>query len=510
MPRQLVATPTDRAPHVGDPALRELAMRALDAARGAGASYADVRFTLTRQQAFYYGNAPIDTEHIAVGVRALANGAWGFVAGPRWTPDDVAGLGAAAAAQAKANAWDGVPPVEIGPPPPPATGTWAHPVKRDPFTVPIDEKMDAIRAAEAYAGSFRNGGASSIIIFERQERTFASTDGAFATQTLYNSLGNGSSFLVSASDPVTRRSASRQVPFVSPTAAGYELFDELRIIDAIPQLYEEARQKLSAQPIASMRYEIVFDGYAMASFVNESIAAALELDRALGLEANASGTSYLAPVESTLGTSLSASRLTVTAERSDPVGAGTVKWDDDGVTPEPFTLVRDGIITSYASNREFAPVLAQAARQNGPARSHGCAASGTAMDIPLIHVPNIRMHPSASGGSFDDLVAGVQDGLAIHGGGCSMDHQKLTGQGGGELVYRIKKGKIVGVVSGATYLFRSRELWKNMTGVGNETTMASRGMQAWKGQPRQETVHTVTAPAARIANMVIINAREGR
>src|SRR5687768_14031405 len=63
---------------------RALAMRALDAARSAGAEYADVRINRNRQQSISTREQRVlglaDNETFGFGVRALAGGAWGFVA----------------------------------------------------------------------------------------------------------------------------------------------------------------------------------------------------------------------------------------------------------------------------------------------------------------------------------------------------------------------------------------------------------------------------------------------
>ena len=80
-----------------DPQFKELAMRALDAAKSGGASYADVRFTITRRRTFQLIEPPVDSEAIAMGVRALVKGAWGFAARTDLTPDVAAKLGSKAA-----------------------------------------------------------------------------------------------------------------------------------------------------------------------------------------------------------------------------------------------------------------------------------------------------------------------------------------------------------------------------------------------------------------------------
>lgn len=495
----------DAAPRAGDPKLRELAMRALDAAKANGASYADVRLTVTRKQSFYYANPPVDSEDIAVGVRALANGAWGFTAGPEWTPEVMSRLGHEAAAQAKGNAWPGRAPIELAERPAAGEGTWHMPVKRDPFAVSVEEKLDYIRSAEAYARTFRNGGASSIIIFDRQERIFASTDGAFYTQTVYNTLGHGSFFSVSASDPVKPIGAGRASPMIMPTGAGYEVFVDAKLLEQVPRLYEEARELLLAKPLeAPSRYDVVFDAHALAGIVDGTFGPALELDRALGLEANASGTSYLAPVDKILGGNVGSPLLTLTGDRSMAGGAATVQWDDDGVTPRSFKLIDKGIAADYATSRDHAPALAAWYKARGKAvQSNGCAASEDGMGVPLVQVPNLTLEPGARDRSFQDLVAGVDDGLAIIGGGVMMDQQQLNGQGMGEMVYRIRKGKLAGTVSSTAYLFRAPEFWKNLVALGGVSTAGTRGMTVKKGQPQQETVHSVRAVAAHFKNVPV-------
>jgi TldD protein len=507
-----LASRIDVAPRVGDPKLRELAMRALDAAKAAGASYADVRLTVTRTQAFYYANPPVDSEQIAVGVRALANGAWGFTASPEWTPEEMSRLGHEAAAQAKGNAWPGRPPIELAPNAGAGEGTWHMPIKRDPFAVSIEEKLDYIKSAEAYARTLRNGSASSIIIFERQERTFASTEGGFYSQTVYNSLGHGSFFSVAASDPVTPIGAGRGAPFVTPTGAGYEVFADARLLDQIPHLYEEARELLLAKPLeAPSRYDIVFDARAMAGIVDGTFGPALELDRALGLEANASGTSYLAPIETILGSNVGSPLITLTGDRTMPTGAATVKWDADGVAPRDVTFIDKGIAVDYSSSRDQAPNLAAWYKVRGKETvSNGCATAEDGMGVPHVQAPNLTLQPGAKDRSFLDLVSGIDDGLAVIGGNVMMDQQQLNGQGLGEMVYRIKKGKLAGTVSSTAYLFRSPEFWKNLVAIGGASTAATRGMTVHKGQPRQETVHTVSAVAAHFKNVPVSIIRSER
>jgi predicted Zn-dependent protease len=129
------------------------------------------------------------------------------------------------------------------------------------------------------------------------------------------------------------------------------------------------------------------------------------------------------------------------------------------------------------------------------------------MTVPIIHSPNLELKPGSDNKRFEDLVAGVDDGMAFLGGRVLMDHQQLNGQGFGEMVYRIKKGKLAGTVAGAAYLLRSPDLWKDLVSVGGASTSVTRGISDEKGQPRQVTAHSVTSVAAHFKNVRVFDVR---
>src|SRR5206468_1754471 len=104
-------------------------------------------------------------------------------------------------------------------------------------------------------------------------------------------------------------------------------------------------------------------------------ARALELDRALGDKANADGTTFAMPPEDMLGKyKLGTPAITITGDRSRPHANGTIGWDEEGVKPEEFALVKAGIVADYVTTRDYAPTLAAwYERVRQPVRSHGCA-----------------------------------------------------------------------------------------------------------------------------------------
>jgi TldD protein len=258
----------------------------------------------------------------------------------------------------------------------------------------------------------------------------------------------------------------------------------------------------------------VFDGYAMASLVARTLGEPSEIDRILGFEANASGTSYLATAAeaaASLGVrQLGPAVMNIRANRSMPGGAATVKWDDEGVAPDEFDLIRHGVVTDYPTSRQHVGVMQEYYRAHGqPLRSHGCSGSGTALDFPAVVTPNLVMVPSATSASFDALVSDLADGYAVKGGDWSMDQQGLTGQWSGRsaMVYRVKRGKLLSPVGGMGLLIRSPELWKNLVAVGDASSVETKGFRASKGQPAFSYAYSVSAPAARVSGLAVTDLR---
>jgi TldD protein len=446
-----------------------------------------------------------EVEAIAVGVRALVHGAWGFIADTELTADMMDWMGRAAAGLGKESAWRECPPVELGDRPPVATGSWQMPVKRDPFTVPDAEYHDLIKTILGKIQDLK-GAADMTFCFGRQERTFASTDGSFTTQTVYNSFNrmNGPSyFLIQAKNENTY--AKYMVPIVNPHGMGYEVFEHEKMLDRLPEWMDKADEALDAEKFDTPgRFEVVFDGHTMAALVS-CAGVAMEMDRAIGYEADAAGTSYLAPIDKMLGTKQFPAEVTITANRTLVGGAATVQWDDEGVRPQDFTLVENGKLIDYTTSREFVPEMAGWYKAQGlPAHSRGCAGAENALSVPLVQTPNLQLQPGKKDMSFEDLLAGIDDGLAVMGGDFYPDQQQLNAIGGRDaLIYRVKKGKLAGPVDDARYIVRMPDLWKDLVALGGEKSVQTRGFTIQKGQPGQSTVHSVQAPAARFQHVAV-------
>jgi TldD protein len=307
---------------------------------------------------------------------------------------------------------------------------------------------------------------------------------------------------------------------------GWELFLNADIpaqIAAVPGRMI-ARAAAGETPVNVGRYTVVCDGATMASVVEQTIGVATQLDRAMGYEANASGTSYLSnPLGMLDQIQVAAPLITVTANRSEPAQLATVKWDTEGVVPESCTLVTHGIWTDFQTTREQAAWLAPYYSKHGRAvRSHGYAAAEDALAVTMQHMPNLALEPSASAVGVNDLIASVKNGVFITSGVTQTDHQARNGTIQGGDMRQITNGRLGKYLTGGVVQFNTTEFWKNVTAVGGAPTQVVIGTSGMnyrdnivaklfpnpgKGQPGQITSHSVSGVAAMVVNQPFIDLR---
>ena len=513
---------TDRYPNSDDPALASLAAVALDAARVAGASYADVRFTLNRIEALHKGGDSNNDQQGIVGIRALANGGWGFAAGPLWSTDAVARLGREAAQQAKHAARGRRRPIELGERPPVVRGHWSMPVEIDPFTVSLIEKLSVMEAwEELVTKRIEVAGVDGYSLrwslkFVRREQTLATSDGSFVTQTRYQSIPT-----ISLGNPNGKRLHSRTFDALHPCGRGWEMFTNPELSTSLIRGVEEIAENLTRanERIQPNRYDVVLDGAAMGQLMGRTIGIAAEVDRVLGYEANAGGTSYLGPLEEQLGHyAVGKPLFNVLANRSAPGGLATTQWDDEGIAPQTYAVVRDGVFVEGHSSRASAMEIAPLTRKfDRPVQSRGCMASESALFPPLIQSPNLVMQPASDSTSLDDLVAGLERGLLIVGGvpgedpyesdagRALLDRQQVSGTFSGNLAYEIKNGKRVKLLFAEQLLIKAPEFWKSLVALGGKSTEITSAVFHQKGEPSQQQAFSVTAPAGRVNNVAVVD-----
>ncbi|MDB4917665.1 MAG: peptidase modulator of gyrase [Gemmatimonadetes bacterium] len=490
---------------------KDLAMKAIDAAKGAGADYADVRIAQYRSQFVQTRERRVqglaDTETAGIGIRTMVNGAWGFAATADLSVDAVVATARKSAAQAKANRAALTKPITLAPYGKAQTGDWKSPIKTDPFSIPVADKVALLLAANDAALKVKGVRfATSGMSFLREEKTFANTEGSYTTQTLYRCSPQMNITAVSADNTDFQTRSGNEI---APRGLGYEHVVDADMIRNATRWAEEAVQKLSAKPVDVGRYDLVLHPSHLWLTIHESVAHPTELDRALGFEANYAGTSFVSPPEKMLGQLKFGSKLmNIRADRNQVGSLSACGWDDEGVVPESFDIIRNGVFVDYQTTREQAPYLDWWYRKQGkPVRSHGNSYSQSWSDVQFQRMPNVNLLPGEKDHVWDDLIAATDKGIAIMGDGSfSIDQQRYNAQFGGQVFYEIKGGKIVGMLKDVAYQMRTPEFWSSLDMIGGKRSYFLGGANNdGKGQPSQSNAVSHGCVPSRFKQINVIN-----
>jgi TldD protein len=273
---------------------------------------------------------------------------------------------------------------------------------------------------------------------------------------------------------------------------------------------QDAVAKISAKPVQPGRYDLVLLPSHLFLTIHESIAHPTELDRIMGYEANYAGTSFISPIEDYLGKfRYGQPIMNIQAERSSPGSLATVGWDDEGVRPDEYLIVKDGILNDLQTTREQAPMLADWYRQSGkPVRSHGNSYAQRWSDVQFQRMPNVNLMPHPERDvTLDELVEGIENGILIEGrGSYSIDQQRYNAQFGGQVFHEIKNGRVTGMLKDVAYQIRTPEFWNSMDLIGGRSTYAVGGsFNDGKGQPSQSNAVSHGCPPARFRGVNVIN-----
>jgi TldD protein len=448
---------------------------AVDAALGAGASYADARAVSTRRQRVVTKNGHVedltDAESEGIGVRVLVGGAWGFAADRRL--DEAGARDAALRAAAFAQAAPGGHERSLAPVGP-QRGEYRTPVERDPFEVPISEKIDLCLRAEEGMQHENVKVTSAMVRAQREHKVLVSSEGSAVEQVLVECGGGIDAYAV-ADGMLQTRSYPSQHSGVSGQG-GWEFVERLGLDREAPRVGEQAAALLEADECPSGRATIVLDSEQTVMQVHESVGHPTELDRVYGTEAAYAGTSFLSPHD--LGSLRYGSELmNVTADSTTPGGLGTFGFDDEAVPARSEPIVEAGVLRGFLTSRETAARLG--AGGGGSMRADGWAR------MPLVRMTNLNLEPGE--GTLEDLVADVDDGLYMETNkSWSIDDKRLNFQFGTQIAWEIKRGRLGRMLRDATYTGVTPQFWGKLDGVAGRDAWVLYGLtNCGKGQPGQ-------------------------
>jgi TldD protein len=457
--------------------VRELLEDLMDAA-ARRAEYADARFVSTRLERLSTRNGALDQldsdESEGIGVRVRVGGSWGFAATAGTAKED------AEAALERALAVAAAQPPAVGAPLAPeplARGEYVSPAERDPFGVPLDDKLAVLAAADA---GLRTEPAVVLTLARfqavRVDKLFASTEGALCRQLLTECGGGLTAVAVNGDQSQTRSFPGSHGGQVAQ--AGYEHFAALDLAGEAPRVSAEAAALLSAPACPPGRRTLLLAGEQLGLQVHESIGHAVELDRVLGREASYAGTSFVS-ADAIGSLRIGSDRVSVTADATNPGGLGSFRWDDEGVEGHAVPIVREGVVAGFLSSRETATEI-------GLERSGGCMRADGFARQPIVRMTNVNLEPGDAG-TLDELIADTDDGLLIETNrSWSIDNRRLHFLFEGEAAWEIAGGERGRLLRNPSYAGLTPEFWASCDAVcsPSEWRLVSL-LECGKGEPGQ-------------------------
>jgi len=480
----------------GDEPMRDLAQAAMNIALQMGASYVDVRVMERATESISVKNGNVDGINSSTSrgfnVRVIVAGAWGFASSASMELTAAHTVATEAVRIAKASGIVAGRPVQLSPLTP-QHGTYTTPIERDPFAVPLNEKvtllLDADRAMHSVSGVAVTTG---YIEYGRETKLFMSSEGSEIDQVLYDT---GAAITATSVDEASGEMQVRSYPNSfgrNAGAAGYEFVTAMDLVGNGARIAEESVALLTAKQCESGVKTIILDGAQVAIQTHESCGHPIELDRVMGMEAGFVGKSFLTLDK--LGIFRYGSDVVnMVADATTPGGLGTFGWDDEGVPAQRTDIVKNGMFSGYLMSRDTAPQLGLT--------SNGCVRADNWNRLPMIRMTNVSLQPGTW--TLDDLIADTEDGLYL----CmnrswSIDNLRLNFQFATEIGWEIKNGKLGAMVKNPTYTGITPEFWRSCDAICDQNHWQVWGTpNCGKGEPMQTMRTGHGAAPARFRNV---------
>ncbi|RKZ29869.1 TldD/PmbA family protein [bacterium] len=478
--------------------MRDYAREALDVLEKEGASYGDIRIIddIVEEISIKNGVPSVSTHNReGFGVRVIVDGAWGFSASPNINVDEIIRVARTACAVGKASARLKKEAVRLAPEHP-NRDKWTSNYLINPFSIPIDKKLELLLSADKIIREDpRIAVSTGSLSFWKEHQLFMSTQGADIEQTIIRSGGGISATAV---DKETGEIQTRSYPGVHNgqyIQMGWEAIESFDLVGNAERVRDEAIALLSAEQCPQGEMDIIIGGEQLALQIHESLGHPTELDRVLGMEANYAGTSFLT-TEKLGNFKYGSDIVNIVGDGTAPNGLATIGYDDDGVRSKRWFLVKDGIFSGYLTNRELAHII-------GQTESMGCNRADGWWSLPMIRMTNISLLPGDW--ELQDLISNIENGIFVNTNKrWSIDQKRLNFQFTTEIGWLIENGKLTKMVKNATYQGITPQFWGSCDAICNENHWTLWGVNnCGKGQPGQRAEMSHGASPARFRKIKV-------
>jgi TldD protein len=460
-----------------------------------GVDYADCRFVRREKESIQVSDGTVDSVardlDVGVGVRVIANGAWGFAATAELSAGAIKKTANKALQIARASAITLREPVRLADQKP-FVDHYTSRCKKDPFAVSTDDKLALLLQVCEQLKDKKIKKAEASMGFFKYNTLFVSTEGAVIEQDIIQS---GGGFKAVSFDGKEAHKRTYPNSFGGDFAAlGYEFVEDMHMLDHTDRVKDEAIALLKAKPCPDTQTTIIIGGPQMALQVHESCGHPIELDRVLGTEISLAGGSFMT-TEKLRKLKYGSDIVNITADATCKGGLGTFGYDDEGVKAQRTPIIKNGLFVGYLTSRETAPIIKR--------KSNGCMRADGWNRIPLIRMTNINLEPGDW--EFDDLIADTKKGILFDiNKSWSIDDKRLNFQFGGECAWEIKNGKLGQMYKNPVYTGITPEFWNSCDAVCNKNHWHIWGVpNCGKGEPMQ-TAHVAHGVApARFRNIKV-------
>ncbi|MFQ5567073.1 MAG: metallopeptidase TldD-related protein, partial [Paracoccaceae bacterium] len=180
-----------------------------------------------------------------------------------------------------------------------------------------------------------------------------------------------------------------------------------------------------------------------------------------GLEGdfNRKGTSAFTELK---GKRVAAPGITVVDDGTLPGRRGSLTVDDEGTPTGRTVLIEDGILVGYMQDRQNARLMGTAPTGNGRRQSYA--------HIPMPRMTNTIMLDGEADPA--NVVASIKDGIyAVHFGGGQVDITNGKFVFSCTEAYRVKNGRVLHPVKGATLIGDGPSALRRIRAVGNDMAL---------------------------------------
>jgi len=487
--------------------MKEIGAWALNVCNARGVQFADLRIVDERQRGLATKNGKVahaaDSNSMGIGIRVLANGAWGFAATEDLTRAGVETTAQQAVEIARASAQVKEHDVTLAPEKP-HVDDWASAYQIDPFSISVEENLDLLMKVDAELLKVQGITlAETNMNFRRYEQWYYSNEGADIHQVKVTT-GAGYACLSFAGTEIQKRSYPNSFGGQYQDK-GYELVHELKLVENAQRIAEECVALHKADQCPEGKFTIILDSSQLGLQIHESVGHPIELDRVLGMEANFAGTSFLT-LEKLGKLRYGSDLVNVVADATEKhgPGLGTFKYDDEGVEAQCTPIITNGLFTGYLSSRETA-ALVGLNRSGGTVRAEGWNR------LPMIRMTNISILPGEKPLTLEQLIADTEHGIFFQTNrSWSIDDKRYNFQFGTEMGREIKGGKLDRMLKNPSYSGITTEFWNSMDAICSRDQWTLWGTpNCGKGQPQQVMGTGHGASPARFRNVTVGTAYKG-